>query len=248
VASILQMAEVAALIGDPTRANILSALADGRALTATELAFAAGVSAATVSEHLSKLTEGRLLTVRKQGRNRYFCLASVHVADMLESILVVAADGPARYRPPSRIDAAMREARACYDHMAGRMAVAVAESLNARHHVVFDGDGGEVTESGLGFFADFGIDVTSRLPRRRVFCRPCLDWSERRLHIAGVIGDALCRRYLELGWIKKMRDSRAVTITDTGRAGFQSVFGVAVPADEPAVTRQASAGKAAAIR
>lgn len=242
------MAEVAALIGDPTRANILSALADGRALTATELAFAAGVSAATASEHLAKLTEGRLLAVRKQGRNRYFCLASVHVADMLESILVVAANGPSRYRPVSRIDVAMREARTCYDHMAGRIAVAVAESLCARNHLILEGDGGEVTESGLRMFADFGIDVISKLPRRRVFCRPCLDWSERRLHIAGVIGDALCRRYLELGWIKRMRDSRAVDITEVGKAGFRSVFGVTVAADDQPFRRSASAHQAASIR
>jgi DNA-binding transcriptional ArsR family regulator len=231
----LQIAEVAALIGDPTRANMLSALADGRALTATELAFVANVSPATASEHLAKLTEGRLLEVRKQGRHRYFRLASVHVADILESILIVAADGPARYRPPSRIDDAMREARTCYNHMAGRIAVAVAESLLAKNHVIFDGEGGEVTDSGLRFLADFGVDMTFAQSGRRVFCRPCLDWSERRLHIAGVVGDALCRRYLELGWIKRMRDSRAVTISDSGKAGFETVFGITMAAaDKPA--------------
>jgi DNA-binding transcriptional ArsR family regulator len=247
MSSVLQIAEVAALVGDPTRANMLTALADGRALTATELAYAAGVSPATASEHLMKLTTGRLLEVRKQGRHRYFRLASAQVADMLESMLVVAADGPPRYRPPSRIDDAMREARTCYNHMAGRIAVAVAESLAAKQHVIFDGDGGEVSESGLRFLADFGIEITDK-QQRRMFCRPCLDWSERRLHIAGTVGDSLCRRYLELGWIKRMRDSRAVEVTAAGKSGFGNVFGVAVAENDPLGDRIATRRRPALTR
>ena len=221
------MAEVAALVGDPARANMLERLLDGRAFTATELAFAARVGAPTASAHLAKLVDARLLSVVKQGRHRYYRLASPHVARMLESIAVVAAvHTPPRYRPRTPRDEALLLGRTCYDHLAGRLGVALAGTLVARSHVIFGDDAGEVTVDGIAFLGDFGIDLAAgkRLDQRR-FCRPCLDWTERRFHLAGSLGAMLARRCFDLGWIERQRDSRAVNITAIGQEGFRNSFG-----------------------
>jgi DNA-binding transcriptional ArsR family regulator len=223
------IAEVAALVGDPARANMLVALLDGRALTAGELAFAAHISPATASAHLGKLVDGCLLTVLRQGRHHYFRIASPLVARMLESInLVAAIDSPPRYRPTGPRDAALRQARFCYDHLAGRVAVAMADSLVGRAYLVLGDDGGEVTADGTRFLSEFGLDL-SAATGKRPFCRPCLDWSERRLHIAGAVGASLARRCFDLGWLERVRDSRAVTITPRGRAGLRATFGLDLP-------------------
>lgn len=217
-----RMASVAALLGDPARANILNALMDGRALTAKELAYAARVSPQTTSGHLAKLVEGGLLTGEKQGRHRYFRLASPLVGQMMEAVMAVA--GPdERPRTTWRGGEALRTARSCYDHLAGRLAVALADALIGRGHVALSSDGGEVTDSGHAFLRDFGAEPA---PGKRVFCRPCLDWSERRPHIAGRLGAALSCRCFELGWVTRQRDSRAVTITAAGREGFAAQFGI----------------------
>ena len=217
-----RMASIAALLGDPARANILSALMDGRALTAKELAFAARVSPQTTSGHLAKLTEAGLLDAARQGRHRYFRLASPLVGQMLEAVMAVA--GPdERHGAPSCGGEALRTARTCYDHLAGRLGVGLADTLVARGHVVLGTDGGEVTADGQAFLRDFGADPPAG---RRVFCRPCLDWSERRLHLAGRIGAALANRCFALGWLERHRDSRAVRITAEGQAGLVEVFGV----------------------
>lgn len=217
---VARMARVAGLIGDPARANILTALLDGRALTAKELAFAARVSPSTTSGHLARLTDADLLTVAKQGRHRYFRLASPLVGQMLEAVMAVA--GPA---PKSiwRGSEALRNARTCYDHLAGRLGVALADSLTRSGHVALSADGGEVTDTGHAFLCEFGAEPA---PGKRVFCRPCLDWSERRPHIAGRLGAALAARCLERGWIARQRDSRAVTITPAGSSGFSETFGI----------------------
>lgn len=218
-----RMAAVAALIGDPARANILNALMDGRALTAKELAFAARVSPQTTSGHLAKLTDAALLAVEKQGRHRYFRLASPLVGQMMEAVMAFA--GPdERPRSTWRGGEALRTARTCYDHLAGRLAVALADSLTERGHLALASDGGEVTTSGHAFLRSFGAEPG---PGKRIFCRPCLDWSERRPHIAGRLGAALACRCFELGWVKRLRDTRAVAITDAGREGFAAQFGVA---------------------
>ena len=224
MSDITRMAAVAALLGDPARANILTALMDGRALTAKELAFAARVSAPTTSGHLARLTEANLLTVEKQGRHRYFRLASPLVGQMLESIMAVAGPEPGPL-PRWRGGDALRSARTCYDHLAGRLGVALADSLIRNGHLTLSQDGGEVTEPGHAFLADFGADPVSG---KRVFCRPCLDWSERRPHIAGRLGAALATRCLDLGWIQRQRDSRAVTITQAGGQGFADRFGIQI--------------------
>lgn len=219
------IAEIAALIGDPARANILTALLDGRALTATELAFCAHVSPQTTSGHLGKLTEAGLLQVERQGRHRYYRLASARVAQMLEGIMVVAAETPRRFVPRVHMDVPLRTARTCYDHLAGRLGVALADSLARDGHVVLSDEGGEVTETGLRFLREFGLALDELARRKRVFCRPCLDWSERRPHIAGAVGAGLAACCLELGWVRRNRASRVVTITPAGHEGFARVFG-----------------------
>jgi DNA-binding transcriptional ArsR family regulator len=228
------MVEVAALVGDTARATILAALMGGQALTASELAYLAGVSRPTASEHLVKLVTARLIAVTRQGRFRYYRIASPLVARMLESIIAVAAiEVPPRYQPRSAKDDALRFARTCYDHLAGRLGVAIADALVARGHVVLSDDGGEVTPAGTRFLTDFGADLDLR--SKRIFCRPCLDWSERRNHVAGLVGAEILRRCLELGWVRRERDTRAVRLTTAGRAGLIDVFDVDLAeADAPA--------------
>jgi DNA-binding transcriptional ArsR family regulator len=221
MSDISRMASVAALLGDPARANILTALLDGRALTAKELAFAARVTPQTASGHLARLTDACLLAAEKQGRHRYFRLASPLVGQMLESVMAVA--GPEPRLTSWRGGEALRTARTCYDHLAGRLAVALADALCDAGHIALSHDGGEVTEPGRAFLRDFGAEPAAG---KRVFCRPCLDWSERRPHIAGRLGAALASRCLELGWIERQRDSRAVTITASGTDGFAETFGI----------------------
>jgi DNA-binding transcriptional ArsR family regulator len=223
----LNVAEVAALVGDPARINILTALMDGRALTATELSYIARVAPQTTSGHLAKLTRADLLAMEKQGRRRYYRIASPLVGQMLESIMAVAgAQAPLRQLRTSRIEEEMRDARTCYDHLAGRLGVALADHLVARGHVAFVEDGGEVTKTGLSFLSEFGVAIDTCKPSRRVFCRPCLDWSERRVHIAGSVGARLCERCLELGWIKRRQSTRALQITARGRQGLADWFGI----------------------
>jgi DNA-binding transcriptional ArsR family regulator len=222
------IAEIAALVGEPARANMLLALMDGRALTAGELAYAARVAPQTASGHLGKLVGARLLALEKQGRHRYFRLASPAVADLLEGLMAVAVDGAPRYRPPSRGDEALRLARACYDHLAGRLGVALADTFLSRGHIVLDDDAGQVTAEGGRFFDEFGLDLACAESQRRRFCRPCLDWSERRRHLGGAVGAALAARCFELGWIERVKDSRAVTITASGRNGLLATFSIAI--------------------
>lgn len=224
MSDITQMASIAALIGDPARANMLIALLDGRALTAKELALNAHIAAPTASGHLARLTEASLLEVQKQGRHRYFRLASPHVGQMLESVMAFA--GAVSGPPTWRGGEALRTARTCYDHLAGRLGVALSDALIDAGHVSLTADGGEVTSRGHSFLGDFGAEPA---PGKRVFCRPCLDWSERRPHIAGRLGAALASRCLELGWLQRQRGSRALTITAAGSDGFASVFGIRIP-------------------
>ena len=221
------LAEIAALVGNPARANVLTALLDGRALTATELAFAAHVSPQTTSGHLANLTEARLLVRERQGRHSYYRLASPLIGRMLEGIMAVAADGAQQRRPRWRGDEALRTARTCYDHLAGRLGVALADALVQRRRIVLAEDGGQVTARGVRFLDEFGIDLAAIERRRRAFCRPCLDWSERRPHLAGSLGAALATRCFELGWIERLRQSRAVAISPIGQRGFAEAFGIA---------------------
>ena len=222
------LVEVAALVGDTARATILAALMSGQAMTGSELAYIARISRPTASEHLARLSEARLIASIKQGRFRYYRIVSPLVATMLESIIAVAAiEVPARHHPRSAQDEALRFARTCYDHLAGHLGVAIGDALVADGHIVLGQDGGEVTDSGRKFLAAFGADLTSGSKGKRIFCKPCLDWSERRYHLAGWVGAEICRCCADFGWIVRERDTRAVRLTSAGRAGLSGLFGIA---------------------
>ena len=220
------LVEVAALVGDTARATMLNALMGGQSLTATELAYCANVSRSTASDHLSKLVAARLLTVTRERRFSYYRIASPLVATMLESIKVVAAiEVPPRRQPRSASENALRFARSCYDHLAGRVGVAVT-ALVAMGHIVLTDEGGEVTSSGECFLSAFGADLRPRT--RRIFCQPCLDWSERRYHLKGLVGARILDRLLELGWLKSVSGSRALQLTSSGRAGLSEIFQIEI--------------------
>jgi DNA-binding transcriptional ArsR family regulator len=234
------MVEVAALVGDTARATMLAGLMGGQALTASELAFLASISRPTASEHLAKLVDARLIAITKQGRFNYYRISSPLVARMLESIERVAAiDVPPRYQPRSIRNDQLRFARTCYDHLAGQVGVAIADALVANEQIVLTADGGEVTDAGRVFLAEFGANLTQTSRSRRLFCQPCLDWSERRLHVAGLVGAEICRCCLELGWLKRVRDTRALHLTPKGKLGLFDRFGVDL--DNPADARSQAA-------
>jgi len=221
------MVEVAALVGDTARATMLAALMGGQALTASELASRARISRSTASGHLGKLVGARLLAVTQKRRNRYYRIASPLVARMLEGIKAVASiEVPRRHQPRSIADDRLRFARTCYDHLAGYLGVAIADALVAKGHVVLTDDGGEVTASGMHVLAAFGVVLVPKSGSRRIFCRPCLDWSERRYHVAGHIGAEIHRCCLERGWLRRDRDSRIVRITPAGQIGLRKTFGI----------------------
>ena len=227
--STASLAETAALVGDPARAAMLMALMDGRALTASELARAAGVTPQTASGHLARLTAAGLLGLHCQGRHHYHRLASPAVARMLESIIEITAakeaDRPRKPVVTGPRDKAMRAARTCYDHLAGQLGVRLADALTERGYVELSSEGGAVTEAGIGFCRDFGVDLGAD-SGGHVYCRPCLDWSERRLHIGGAFGAALATRCSALNWIRRNPESRAVSVTPAGEHGFRERFGV----------------------
>src|SRR5215468_6701220 len=221
------LVEVAALVGDTARARMLSALMGGQSLTATELAYCANIAPSTASGHLGKLVAARLLVVTRKRRFSYYRIASPLVASMLESIkLVAATEVPPRHQPRSARDEALRFARSCYDHLAGQAGVAVTDALVAMGHIVLTDEGGELTPSGERFLCTFGADLTS--PSRRVFCQPCLDWTERRYHLKGLVGAAILHRQLELGWLRRVSGSRALRLTSSGRAGLSEFFRIEI--------------------
>jgi hypothetical protein len=165
------------------------------------------------------------VSVTSTGRHRYFRLASPAVARVLEELMALAMDGPPRHRPKSRCNDAMARARTCYDHLAGKLGVALADSLAAREQVVLTDDGGLITDSGRAFLSSLGAELQRR-NTRRALCRPCLDWSERRWHIGGEVGAAIAERCFALGWTERRSDSRAITVTATGERAFDELFGV----------------------
>jgi DNA-binding transcriptional ArsR family regulator len=220
------IAEIAGLVGEPARATMLAALVDGRALTASELAFAARVTPQTASTHLAKLAEAGLIAPSKDGRHRYFRLASPKVVEMLDGIVTVALENRPRYRPLSRQARELSAARICYDHLAGRLSVDLADFFIGREYILTGEEAAEITEAGTRFLSDFGIEFSTLGSTRRRFCRLCLDWTERRPHIAGALGAALTRRYFDLGWTERMKRSRAVIVTASGKCGFRETFGI----------------------
>ncbi|NHZ42227.1 ArsR/SmtB family transcription factor [Massilia aquatica] len=213
---------IAALIGEHARAEVLSALMSGMALTATELAGIAGVTKQTISAHLAKLVDAGLLAVEAQGRHRYFRLADDDVAQLLESLMNVAfRTGALRLRSSPR-EPALRKARVCYDHLAGELGVLVYERLLARGAFAPDAAGLRLTEAGRAIAGALGLDLAAARGTRRAFCRTCLDWSERRHHLAGTLGDALLARFEELGWARRSLDSRVVVFSDAGERALRA--------------------------
>lgn len=218
------IAPIAALIGDPARANMLTALMTGKALTVSELAHEAGVTIQTASSHLSKLDHAGLLRPRKQGRHKYFALANDDVAHVLEGLMGLASQsGYLRQRTGPK-DAALRQARVCYNHLAGDMGTQMFDVLIAEGHLVLDGDDLALTDSGALFAERFEIDVDALRKRPSPVCRECLDWSERRSHLAGSLGRAFLRRFQDLGWAKVDPKTRVVTFTRAGVAAFDDLF------------------------
>ncbi|WP_299830813.1 helix-turn-helix transcriptional regulator [uncultured Roseobacter sp.] len=221
------IARVAALIGDPARANMLTALMTGKALTATELAAEAGVTSQTASTHLAKLDGGNLLRVRKQGRHKYFSLATDDVAAVLEGLMGLAAkSGHLRTRTGPR-DASLRKARVCYNHLAGDMGIRMFDSFHGRGFLVLEGEALRLTSEGAEFVAGFGIDLDKLTAQKSPLCKECLDWSARRSHLAGSLGRALLSRIEALGWAKRDPDSRAVIFTQRGEVAFARQLAVA---------------------
>ena len=212
------------MISEPARGRILIALLDGRSLPATELAQRAGITCQTASSHLAKLTEGRLLQVIPQGRHRYYRIANARVADLLESM--------ARFAPRKETDrpgpkSPIQIARTCYNHLAGSLGVTITEAIVGRGLLREVGRDYQLTRKGAQWFSELGIDIGALRKSGRVFARQCLDWSERRNHLAGALGSALAEHLFERGWIERVRESRAVQITELGRRELKRRLGVA---------------------
>lgn len=217
---------IAQLIGDPARGAILSALMSGRALTAGELAREAGVTPATTSGHLSLMSEAGLIWPRKQGRHRYFALADDDVAHALETLASLAASkGHLRTRPGPRDDK-LREARVCYDHLAGRRGVQLFDSLAGRGFLTVNRENVALSQLGRAEIGKLGVDVAALESNSRPVCRVCLDWSERKSHLAGSLGASLFQRVVELGWFRRNDGARDVTLTPKGERAFDAAFPV----------------------
>jgi len=220
------IAHIAALIGDPARANMLTALMSGKALTVSELAEEAGVTIQTASSHLSKLDEGGLLRPRKQGRHKYFSLANDEVAHVLEGLMGLAAgSGHLRTRTGPK-DAELRQARVCYNHLAGDMGTQMFDSLMAQGHLIIEQDELRLTPSGAVFAKKLRIDLDTLKGQKSPLCRECLDWSERRSHLAGSLGRALLSRFEELSWAKRSQKTRVVSFSREGVREFERLFTV----------------------
>lgn len=220
------IAHIAALIGDPARANMLTALMSGKALTVSELAEEAGVTIQTASSHLSKLDSGGLLRPRKQGRHKYFSLANDEVAHVLEGLMGLAAGSGHLRRRTGPKDAELRRARVCYNHLAGDMGTQLFDSLIAKGHLAVNDEDLILTDNGADFAVDFQIDMDSLRSGRTPLCRECLDWSERRSHLAGSLGRAFLSRFEELAWAKRDQKTRVVTFSRKGMLAFEQLFGI----------------------
>ena len=220
------VAPVAALVADRTRAAMLQALGDGRALPACELALEGGVKAPTASAHLAKLVDGGLLRVEPRGRNKVYRLASPQVARLLEALATLARPAsPGTFRE-ARHGRELRLARSCYDHLAGRVGVAVTEALVRGGSLRPRGSAYVLTARGERMLARLGVEVAQARAARRAFARPCLDWSERRHHLAGALGAVLLARFLGGGWLERRRSGRSLAVTERGWRGLQAALGV----------------------
>jgi DNA-binding transcriptional ArsR family regulator len=227
VVSTSRVAEIGSVLGDPVRVSMMIALLDGRAWTARELAEIGGVTPQTASSHLSKLARSKMVRVDRQGRHRYHRIASPEVASLLEQMHVAGASllaGAPHGRDFGPRDRALRELRSCYDHLAGRIAVEIHDRLLIPGR---EERPGILSTQAKPLLENLGVDLGPTECARRTFCRPCLDWSERRPHIAGALGAAIFGRVRELGWVRSRTEGRALMLTVTGERGLRDVFGIA---------------------
>ncbi|MDR7316761.1 helix-turn-helix domain-containing protein [Brevibacillus nitrificans] len=226
MSSVPNIGEVASLIGEPSRVAMLLSLLGGKSLPASELARAARITPQTASSHLAKLVEGGLLVNESYGRHRYYRLANAEVAHALEALLAIATPKPIRSLRESDQVRAMRFARTCYDHLAGEVGVALTDQLLSLQMIEEADQEFVLTEAGRHKLKSLGIDVEFSPKSRRRFARPCLDWSERRHHLAGVLGASLTNRLFDLCWIERLPEGRAVRLTPAGITGLYEQFGV----------------------
>ncbi|WP_404303276.1 ArsR/SmtB family transcription factor [Paenibacillus sp. DP01] len=222
------VAMIASLVSEPSRAAILTALLDGRFHTASELAHMAGIKPQTASFHLAKMTEAQVITVEKQGRHRYYGIQDPEVAKVMESLLSIAPPVPIKSLKQASENEAIRLARTCYDHVAGHLGVQIMSFFMQKGILSEDQDGLHITQQGEIFFADFQINLKNTRQKRRSFSHKCLDWSERRHHLAGALGSALLDRLFELHWVEHLPTTRAIRITAEGKRGFKEVFSIEI--------------------
>lgn len=221
----IDLSSVARLIGDPTRAVLLTALLDGRAWTAGELGKVASVAPATSSSHLSKLQDAGIVTVVAQGRHRYYRLANADVAQALETLATISAPKPTLTLRASSAATALRPARLCYDHIAGRLGVRIHDHLVAIDGMTVSTNGFRVTDIGSNFFASAGVDVAGARRGRRPLLRSCLDWTERQDHLGGVLAAALAAAMLENQWlVRRVTGERGLTVTPFGAAHIEHLL------------------------
>lgn len=218
------IAEVVSLLAEPSRATILTHLMDGRFHTASELALMTGITPQTASFHLSKLIEGRLITFEKHGRHRYYQLASTDIASLLESFLAISAPPKVRSLRQSTQVQLLREARTCYDHLAGKLGVDLTDALLANQYITTGDTEFVITPKGETFFTHFGLDLPTLKRKRRSFSHACLDWSERRHHLGGALGQGLMNHLFDIGWIVRVPSIRAIKVTKRGTTGLHTVF------------------------
>ena len=220
------LTRIASAIGDPVRAEMLTALMAGRALTATELATHAGITKQTGSTHLRRLLDARLISMHAQGRHRYFAIANESVAELIERMTGIAADAATVRLHTGPREPALRKARVCYDHLAGELAVSMYERFAQARWLRFEHEALTLTSDGENAIANFGIDLERVRTQRRALCRVCMDWSERRNHLAGALGAAILDRIVDRGWAKRERASRLIKFKPSGERAFRAAFGI----------------------
>lgn len=216
----------ASLLCEPSRAKIVWNLLDGRAYTASELALVSDLSATSVSNHLSKLLNGEIVKVDVQGRHRYYSFANSEVAYVVESMANLS-----NQKPTSKLDKQLSKndvkyCRTCYDHLAGKIGVLIADKLVSQKIIKLQDKTYVVTGKDNKFFSDFGLELTQLQKQRRYFAKACLDWSERKYHLSGSLGNALLEKMLKLDWIRRTKNSRAIVITSVGQSGLRDIFGI----------------------
>ncbi|MFH5181420.1 ArsR/SmtB family transcription factor [Paenibacillus sp. TAB 01] len=219
----VNVAEIAAILAEPSRAAMLVALLDGRMHPASELAFMARIKPQTASFHLGKMLTSSVVTLQRQGRHHYYQM-NPDVAGTLETLLSISPMIPVQSLRESTQARAVKKARTCYDHFAGEFGVALTESLLQKGIISEEITDFQLTEQGSAFFTDFGVDLVALRRKRRAFTKKCLDWSERKHHLAGSLGYGIVIKFQELGWVEAMPGSRAIKVTEEGKRGLQEYF------------------------